>query len=75
MAGKDHRCPEIVGGLDDFFVANRPTGLNRGRRTGIERIHEPVGKGEHGVAGDNRAFKTQSRLFRLPCRDPAGVDT
>ncbi len=19
MAGKDHRCPEIVGGLDDFF--------------------------------------------------------
>ena len=53
VTGEDHRGAAFVGGLDDFLITDRSTGLDGGRGPRFERGDEAVGKGEHGVAGDD----------------------
>ena len=48
-AGEQHRQAGLVGGGDDFVVADRAAGLDHRRGAGFDRGEQAVGEGEEGV--------------------------
>ena len=65
-----HGEPGLVGGADDLVVAHRAAGLDHRRRAGLGRRQEPVGEGEEGVGGDDRALGEAFGEARRPSRPP-----
>ncbi len=72
---KTMAAPCFVRRLEDVLVLDRSARLDRRGRPGVERVDEPVGEGEHGVARDDRALQAQACLLGLPGRDAAGIDS
>ena len=50
--GEDHRQAALVGGGDDFVVADRAAGLDDGGGARLCGCNEAVGEGEERVGGD-----------------------
>ena len=55
-AGEDHGQAGFVGGRDHLVVAHRAAGLDDRGGAGFGRGQQPVGEGEEGVRGDDRAL-------------------
>ena len=72
-AGEDHRDVARVGGGDDFGVAQRTAGLNRGGRTGLGGGDQAVGKREERVAAYDAAREREARFTGFPHSDAAGI--
>ena len=65
-AGEDHRHVALVGGGNDFFVADRAAWLNGTGGAGIGGGDEAVGKWEKRIARDRATPERQSGLGRFP---------
>src|SRR5438046_7849859 len=55
-AGEHHGYAVVVGGLDDFFVADRAAGLDHRSGAGLDAGQHAVGEREERVGSDDRAL-------------------
>jgi hypothetical protein len=55
-SGEDHRKAGIVGGGDDFLVADRPARLDDGGGACLDRGEQAVREGEEGIGRDSSRF-------------------
>ena len=58
-AGDNHRHAEAVGGLDDFRIVHRSSGLDDGGGSDAGDFLDAIGEGKEGVRGCDRAFQWQ----------------
>ena len=58
QAGEYHGHAGIIGGGNDFLVADRTSGLDHRAGSGLDGRQKTVGEREEGVRGDNRSGRT-----------------
>src|SRR5712671_6490429 len=69
-AGEDHRQVETVGGGDDFFIADRATGVNEGCDSVFGCLFHAIRKRKERVRANDCASQRQDGFCRP---DPDGV--
>ncbi len=73
-AGEDHGNAAVVGGLDDFLIADGAAGLDGAGGAGLGGGDEAIGEWEKGVTGYDAAGEGKAGVLGLPDGDAGGVD-
>src|SRR5690606_17905158 len=73
-AGEQHRNVRLVGGGDDFGIAQRAARLDDGAHAMARGDFDAVAKRKEGIRGQHRAAHREARVLGLDRADAAGID-